>query len=75
MGLELPPKLTQNRERFCVNLGGKYLPQNLTICLIVNVLVNIIKLQMCVFFRIFVCDFKEGKTPIYKVQRYEEIWT
>ena len=30
---------------------------------------------MCVFFRIFVCDFKEGKTPIYKVQRYEEIWT
>jgi len=30
---------------------------------------------MCVFFRIFVCDLKEGKTPIYKAQRYEEIWT
>ena len=30
---------------------------------------------MCVFFRIFVCDIKEGKTPIYKAQRYEEIWT
>ena len=30
--------------RFCVNLGGKYLLQNLTIYLIVNVLVNIIKL-------------------------------
>ena len=30
---------------------------------------------MCVFFRIFVCETEEGKAPIYRVQRYEEIWT
>ncbi len=65
----------QNRKKwFCVNLGGKYLLQYLTIYLIVNALVNEIKLQMCVFFRIFVCDIKEGKTPICMAQRYEEIW-
>ena len=29
---------------FCVNLGGKYLLQSLTIYLIINTLVNIIKL-------------------------------
>ena len=49
--------------------------QNLTIYLIVNALVNIIKLQMCVFFRIFVCENKKEKAPICMVQRYEEIWT
>ena len=49
--------------------------QYLTIYLIVNALVNEIKLQMCVFFRIFVCDFKSEKAPICMAQRYEEIWT
>ena len=30
---------------------------------------------MCVFFRIFVCETKEEKAPIYKAQRYERLWT
>lgn len=30
---------------------------------------------MCVFFRIFVCEAKTEKAPIYNWQRYEEIWT
>ena len=30
---------------------------------------------MCVFFRIFVCELKEEKAPIYRAQRYKEIWT
>ena len=30
---------------------------------------------MCVFFRIFVCELKVEEAPIYKVQRYKEIWT
>ena len=49
--------------------------QSLTIYLIINTLVNIIKLQMCVFFRIFVCEPKEEKAPICRVQKYKEIWT
>jgi hypothetical protein len=32
-------------------------------------------LQMCVFFRIFVCESKKEKAPIYGIQKYEEIWT
>ena len=60
---------------FCVNLGGNGLLQSLTNYLIIKALVNEIKLQMCVFFRIFVCEFKSEKAPICMVQRYEEIWT
>ena len=30
---------------------------------------------MCVFIRIFVCEHKEEKAPIYRAQMYEEIWT
>jgi hypothetical protein len=30
---------------------------------------------MCVFFRIFVCEPKEEKAPICRVQKYKEIWT
>ena len=60
---------------FCVNLGGNGLLQSLTNYLIIKVLVNKIKLQMCVFFRIFVCEFKSEKAPICMAQRYEEIWT
>ncbi len=30
---------------------------------------------MCVFFCIFVCAKKNKKAPIYRVQRYKEIWT
>ena len=37
-------QLEKNFFRFCVNLGGEYLLQYLTIYLIVNALVNIIKL-------------------------------
>ena len=48
---------------FCVNLGGNGLLQSLTNYLIIKALVNIIKLQMCVFFRIFVCEFKSEKAP------------
>ena len=62
------------KSRFSVNLGGKYLLHYLTIYLIINTLVNIIKLQMCVFFRIFVCEIKNRKAPICRAQRYEEIW-
>ena len=29
---------------------------------------------MCVFFRIFVCELKEEKSPICRAQRYKEIW-
>ena len=61
--------------RFCVNSGDKYLLQSLTNTLIINTLVNIIKLQMCVFFRIFVCELKEEKAPICRAQKYKEIWT
>ena len=61
--------------RFSVNLGGKQILQSLTIYLIINTLVNIIKLQMCVFFRIFVCAKKKEKSPICRAQRYKEIWT
>jgi len=61
--------------RFCVNLGGNGLSQSLTNYLIIKALVNEIKLQMCVFFRIFVCEFKSEKAPICMAQRYEEIWT
>jgi len=60
---------------FSVNLGGNGLLQSLTNYLIIKALVNEIKLQMCVFFRIFVCEFKSEKAPICMVQRYEEIWT
>ena len=28
---------------------------------------------MCVFFRIFVCELKEEKSPICRAQRYKEI--
>jgi len=62
-------------ERFCVNLGGNGLLQSLTNYLIIKALVNEIKLQMCVFFRIFVCEFKSEKAPVCMAQRYEEIWT
>jgi len=47
----------------------------LTNYLIINTIVNRIELQMCVFFRIFVCESKKEKAPICMVQRYEEIWT
>lgn len=30
---------------------------------------------MCVIFRIFVCEAKKEKTPIYREQKYKEIWT
>jgi len=60
---------------FCVNLGGKFLLHYLTNKLIINTLVNQIELQMCVFFRIFVCEAKKEKAPICMAQRYEEIWT
>ena len=30
---------------------------------------------MCVIFCIFVCAKKNKKAPIYRVQRYKEIWT
>ena len=30
---------------------------------------------MCVFFCIFVCAKKNKKAPIYRAQRYKEIWT
>ena len=30
---------------------------------------------MCVFFRIFVCELKEEKAPIYRAQKYKEFWT
>ena len=60
---------------FCVNLGGEQMLQSLTIYLTINTLVNKLKLQMCVFFRIFVCEPKEEKAPIYRAQMYEEIWT
>ena len=30
---------------------------------------------MCVFFRIFVCEAKEGKAPICRAQKYKEIRT
>ena len=60
---------------FCINLGDNYSLQSLTICLIVSTLINIIKLQMCVFFRIFVCEAKEEKAPICRAQKYKEIWT
>jgi hypothetical protein len=43
--------------------------------MIINTLVNRIKLQMYVFFRIFVCELKEEKAPICMAQRYEEFWT
>ena len=54
---------------------AKKLLQSLTIYLIINTLVNQTKLQMCVFFRIFVCAKKKEKAPICTVQRYEEFWT
>ena len=63
------------KERFSVNLGGKQILQSLTIYLTINTLVNIIKLQMCVFFRTFVCAKKNKKSPICRAQRYKEIWT
>ena len=63
------------KTRFCVNLGGKFLLHYLTNKLIINTLVNQIELQMCVFFRIFVCEAKKEKAPICMAQRYEEIWT
>ena len=43
--------------------------------MIINTLVNRIKLQMYVFFRVFVCELKEEKAPICMAQRYEEFWT
>ena len=49
--------------------------KNLTNLLIINTLVNVTKLQMCVFFRIFVCELKNRKAPICMAQRYEEFWT
>ena len=30
---------------------------------------------MYVFFRIFVCELKVEKAPIYKAQKYKEFWT
>ena len=60
---------------FCVNLGDDLSLHYLTNFLIINTLVNKIKLQMCVFFRIFVCEAKKEKAPICMAQRYEEIWT
>ena len=56
-------------------MGGKYLLQSSTNLLIINTLINIIRLQMCVFFRIFVCEVKEEKAPICRAQKYKEIWT
>ena len=46
---------------FSVNLGGKQILQSLTIYLTINTLVNIIKLQMCVFFSYLCMCKKEQK--------------